>query len=277
MLGVYFMLLFHTISASITWRVLEESKAGTLVGNLGQFTVNFRNYHLVTSSKNFVYNKATGHLNTTQAIDRDVLSDPCINGSKLERILFTASRSEDKTIDIEVVIDDINDNWPQFASDLFTRAIPEEASKGYSVRIPTAQDKDCGNNGTLQYTILNTVDFEIKPPTNQDFLDIVTLKKLDREVKAFHILNIKACDYGIPPRCNVTILNITVTDFNDNKPVFHNLKSEVKVEENCNAGSKFILALNVSDKDSGRMDSSPCLCLTDLDMMDYLILLPTVI
>ena len=252
MLGVYFMLLFHTISASITWRVLEESKAGTLVGNLGQFTVNFRNYHLVTSSKNFVYNKATGHLNTTQAIDRDVLSDPCINGSKLERILFTASRSEDKTIDIEVVIDDINDNWPQFASDLFTRAIPEEASKGYSVRIPTAQDKDCGNNGTLQYTILNTVDFEIKPPTNQDFLDIVTLKKLDREVKAFHILNIKACDYGIPPRCNVTILNITVTDFNDNKPVFHNLKSEVKVEENCNAGSKFILALNVSDKDSGK-------------------------
>jgi protocadherin Fat 4 len=250
-LGFYFMLyMFDAISASITWRVLEESKTGTLVGNLGQFTANFRNYDLVTSSKNFVYDKATGNVNTAQAIDRDVLSGQCVNGSELEIIQFT-STSGDSDVRVKVFMDDINDNSPQFASELFTGVIPEEANKGFKVRIPIAQDKDCGNNGTLQYKILDANDFTIKLSTNQDFLDIVTAEKLDREVKEFHILTIQACDCGIPSRCNSTILNITVTDYNDNKPIFHDLKSEVEVEENCNAGSKFIVALNVSDKDSG--------------------------
>ena len=248
---LYFMVyMLHTISASITWRLLEESKAGTLVGNLRKFTTSFRNYNLVYS-KNFVYDKATGNVNTTQIIDRDVLSDQCINGSKFERILFTSPKTGVSII-AEVVLLDINDNWPQFASDLYTKVIPENAQKGFKVGIPTAQDKDCGNNGTLQYKILNAAEFEIKISSNQDFLDIITLKKLDREEKEYHILNVQACDDGIPPRCNFTTVNVTVADFNDNKPIFHDLKSEVKVEENCNAGTNFILLLNVSDKDSGK-------------------------
>ena len=243
--------MLHTISASITWRLLEESKAGTLVGNLGKFTASFKNYDLV-ASKNFVYDKTTGNVNTTQIMDRDVLSDQCINGSKLDSILFMSTKRGDDNIIVEVFLLDVNDNWPQFAADLYTKVIPENAQKGFKVGIPTAQDKDCGNNSTLQYNILNATEFGIKISSNHDFLDIITLKKLDREEKKFHILNVQACDHGIPSRCNFTILNITVADFNDNKPIFHELKSEVKVEENCNAGTNFILLLNVSDKDSGK-------------------------
>ena len=253
MFQLYFILcVVHTVSATITWRVLEESKAGTLVGNLRQVTAKFSNYDLVPSSNHFVYDKITGNVNTSQMIDRDVLSKQCINGSMLETIQFISTTTGDNNIRVDVFVDDINDNWPGFTSNLFTRAISERASEGATVRIPAAKDNDCGNNGALQYKILNTTDFTATLSTDEEFLDVVSVKKLDREAIEFHSVSIEACDYGIPSKCNTTILNITVSDFNDNKPVFHHLKHQVEVEENCKSQSNFILALNVSDKDSGR-------------------------
>ena len=256
MLGFYFILyLCHTVAAGITWRIVEESKVGTLVGSLREVTANFKSYDLVTSSiantdSNFVYNKTTGNVNTRQIIDSDVLPNQCINGSKVEKIQFISSTIGVNNIYVDVIIDDINDNRPKFASDLFTKTISEKDSKGSSVKIPIAQDIDCGSNSALQYKILNSNNFEIGLTTTQE-LDIVSEKELDRELKEFHILNISACDHGIPSKCSSAIINITVADYNDNKPTFHNLKLKVNVEEKCNAGSKFILALNVSDKDSG--------------------------
>ena len=250
---LYFILcVLHTVLATITWRVLEESKAGTLVGNLGQLTAKFRNYDLVTSSNNFVYDKITGNVSTKQIIDRDILSTQCINGSELETVQFSSTTTGDSDIHVDVFIDDINDNWPQFTSDLFTRTISEGASKGVVVQISNAKDNDCGDNAALQYKVLNTADFTVKLSTNKEFLDIVSVKKLDREEIEFHIVIIQACDHGKPPKCNRTILNITVSDFNDNRPVFNDLKQQVEVEEKCKSGSNFIMALNVSDKDSGK-------------------------
>lgn len=251
--GFYFLLyLSNTVSGRNVWRIVEEDKPGTYVGNLGQFTPNFGNYDLVSSSKNFVYDKATGNVNTAQIIDRDVLSEVCVNGSLLERIEFASTKKGDDNIYVEVFVDDINDNGPQFASDSHTILIPEEVSIGYKFSIPSAQDKDCGNNGTLKYRMRNVSDFKITSSTNQDLLEISTVQPLDRETIEFYSLTIQACDYGTPSRCNSTILEIRVNDFNDNKPMFHNIKSEVNVEENCNSGSKVILALNVSDEDTGR-------------------------
>ena len=246
-LGIYFTLyILAAVSASITWRVLEESNPGTFVANLGQYTANFADFAI--SSKNFVYNKSSGNVNTKRAIDRDVLSSQCLNGTELETVQFISTNNGDKVI-AKVLIYDINDNWPHFTSDLYTKAIPEDNDPGFTVKIPTAQDKDCGENGTVQYTILNSDYFQIS--SNQESLEIILAKRLDRELEETHTLNITACDQGIPSKCSSTILNITVTDFNDNKPIFHNLKSKVPIEENCKAG-RFILALNVSDKDSGK-------------------------
>lgn len=251
-LEFYFILcVVHTVSATIAWRVLEESKPGTLVGNLGQFITKFSNYNLVPSS-NFVYDKITGNVNTSQVIDRDVLSKQCVNGSVLETIQFISTTTGDSNIHVDVFVDDINDNWPRFTSKLFTRTISERASQGANVRIPTAQDNDCGSNGALQYKILSTTDFTVTLSTNEQFLDVVSVKRLDREAIEFHKVSIEACDYGTPSKCNTTSLNITVSDFNDNKPVFHDLKNQVEVQEKCKSGSHLILALNVSDKDSGR-------------------------
>ncbi|XP_028397675.1 protocadherin Fat 4-like [Dendronephthya gigantea] len=249
-LGYFTLYFFTAVSARIyTWRVLEESKRGTIVANLGRYTKNFTNYELAISSENFVFNKSSGNVNTKKVIDRDVLSNQCLNGTELETVQFRSTKSGEDDIIAKVLVYDINDNWPQFTSDLYTRAISEEVDPGFIVQIPTAQDKDCGVNGTVKYTILNSDCFRIS--SNQESLHIILEKRLNRESREMHTLNITACDQGIPSKCNSTILKITVTDFNDNKPMFHNLKSRVPIKENCSAG-KFILALNVSDKDSGK-------------------------
>ena len=256
-IAIFYFVLYvsDAASATITWRVLEESKPGTFVGSLRQYTASFVSYELSSSSKNFVYDKATGRVNTRKAIDRDVLSGLCSNGSQFETIQFTSTKNGDPDIHVKVLVDDINDNWPQFTSDIFTKVVSEETARGFKLRIPTALDRDCGYNGTLQYQILNATDSQyFSISTNQEFLDIVLEKKLDRETKEFQVLSIRACDNGVPSKCNSTIVNITVTDFNDNKPIFHNVQSEVRVKEQCDSysGSKFILALNVTDRDNGK-------------------------
>ncbi|XP_046852294.1 cadherin-related tumor suppressor-like [Xenia sp. Carnegie-2017] len=247
----------------LQWHVVEESQPGTLVGNLGKYTDKFRNYDLSTSSKNFVYNKTSGNLNTLRVIDRDKLPEICINGSVvLETIMFITRKNSRNAIYVQVYIDDINDNSPKFPSDFYNKVVSEEVPVGYFVEIPVAIDNDCGENGRLQYSALNHSKFRVQFTPNEDFIHVVVIAKLDRETQQFHVVHIRTCDSNPIPKCSRTILNITVSDFNDNKPIFNNLISEVNVEEGCHSNGNFVLALNVSDKDSG-VNSEVALSISD--------------
>lgn len=255
--AVFLFFCFCAVSSStVTFRVLEESKPGAVVGNLSLGTTSFRNYKLeggTAYSNYFAYNKETGIVNTTRVIDRDVLSGVCSSGSKLGLLLFVSSKHLDSPVRAEVIIVDINDNSPKFPSTIATREIPEASAIGYGVRIPVAKDPDCGSNGTVSYSIMkgnNLGSFTLHLSSDTKTLNLKLLKKLDRETDEFHILNISACDEGTPVRCSSILLNVTVTDYNDNKPLFHNVPSRVQVKEKCDSG-KSIMILNVTDADSG--------------------------
>ena len=79
---------------------------------------------------------------------------------------------------------------------------------------------------------------------------IKTADNIDREKYPYgFILTIIATDKGNPPLTNSASLNISISDANDNTPVFGSFSYRGKVAEN---GIGFVVAVvNASDADSG--------------------------
>lgn len=63
-------------------------------------------------------------------------------------------------------------------------------------------------------------------------------------------MKIKVEDGGSPPRSSTAILQVTVTDVNDNRPVFKENDIEVSVPENAPVGTS-VSQLHATDADLG--------------------------
>lgn len=258
--AVLAMYCFCAVSCSVavTFHVKEESQSGVTVGSLHVITTSFHNYELqkqTAYSDYFAYDKKTGIVTTTRVIDRDVLPGVCQSGSELAVILFISSKHGESRISAKIIIDDINDHSPKFPLPTETIEISEERVVGHTVPISTAIDPDCGSNGTIsQYSIREgneSGSFGLQLSNDRRLLSLVLLKNFDRETELFHVLNISACDDGSPQRCSFFLLNVTVADYNDNKPLFHNIPLRIPVKEQCESG-RSILTLIVTDADSGK-------------------------
>ena len=79
---------------------------------------------------------------------------------------------------------------------------------------------------------------------------VITLRqKLDHETKAFYNITIAARDLGIPALSGYTNLLVTVSDVDDNAPVFHKNGYTASILENATAGA-FVAQVNASDIDA---------------------------
>ncbi|XP_061608209.1 protocadherin Fat 3 isoform X2 [Phyllopteryx taeniolatus] len=120
---------------------------------------------------------------------------------------------------LTVIVEDANDNDPQFAQDSFTKLVAENAPLGTQVVTITAFDKDAGQNAQLSYLLLNGVpQFGIDSETGGVFV----ASHLDRESFPTFTLTIEARDKAERGnrRSAVTTLNIIVEDVNDSAPSF---------------------------------------------------------
>lgn len=66
----------------------------------------------------------------------------------------------------------------------------------------------------------------------------------------YFVLNIAASDGGQPQFSSTALLNISVTDFNDNKPVFNSSSYTAKVVETASVGDR-ITIVTALDVDAG--------------------------
>ena len=120
---------------------------------------------------------------------------------------------------VRLIIDDINDNAPIFTQPLYRFNVSEAAATGTVVATVRATDADVGNNGLVSYYIASDPDnrFRIDDPYSGQ---IKLANPLDFETKRFHIIIVNATDQGPVPFTASTVVNISVTDVNDNAPVF---------------------------------------------------------
>lgn len=157
-------------------------------------------------------------------------------------------------IKAQVEVIDINDNPPVFPVASKELEIPEGLPDGISHPLPSASDRDSGNNANLSYHLEPTgTSFRLEIQHNLDGSQTLTLLQnlgLDRESWARYNLSLVAKDGGDPQRNASLKIIIIVTDMNDNRPVFDQQEYNVTINEDEVIGTTF-LYVTASDRDIG--------------------------
>jgi len=153
---------------TVEYRLLEESPAGTLVGDLlhdfpalaGPIEDRLR-FSIVTSritspaQRQFKVGQRDGRLMTSSPIDRE---GACPNRDVIDCVirLDVAVRplSVFRLIRVIISIIDINDNSPVFSTPRYQLNVSEALSTGTALSLPLADDQDVGINGRLEYQLI---------------------------------------------------------------------------------------------------------------------------
>uniref|UniRef100_F6YY38 Cadherin domain-containing protein n=1 Tax=Ciona intestinalis TaxID=7719 RepID=F6YY38_CIOIN len=199
----------------------------------------------------FSLNPSSGELSITRRLDRESTSSYQLqvvasdNGEPV--------RSASGLIDITVL--DWNDNDPQFTETAYSGQVEEGLTKGQYVLTVRATDADIGLNGEVSYFISTTAT-ESNVLSGQFSVDtmtgvLTTSTTLDREVKGsynFFVTAVDAAPYG--PRSSMVPVTITVTDVNDNPPVFDESLILVNISRSISPGME-VARVRATDADSG--------------------------
>ncbi|XP_015235244.1 PREDICTED: protocadherin Fat 3-like [Cyprinodon variegatus] len=150
---------------------------------------------------------------------------------------------------LTVIIEDANDNTPQFYQDNYSAVVAENSDLGMEVIAMTAFDRDIGQNGLFSFRMLTNVpQFGIDSETGSVFV----ASQLDREAQSMFILKIEVRDKAErgTRRSSVTTLNIIVEDINDCSPAFIPSSYSARVPEDLPLGA-VITWVQAQDPDVG--------------------------
>jgi len=149
---------------------------------------------------------------------------------------------------LTVHVTDVNDHAPQFSDEAFYSVeLSEAAAVGTLVARLSATDADAGENGRVIYRLLEPSAsrlFSVDPETGA----VRTRAALDRETASRHKLTVAAVDAGSQPRSSTALIDIVVTDVDDERPRFSLPVYTLRVAENQPAGTK-VGALAARDSD----------------------------
>ena len=189
-----------------------------------------------------------GSIVTDRPIDREAFPD----GFTLE---LTAGdmASNTATATLMITINDINDSPPiidQTASDL-SIDVPENQDVNSTIRTVTAQDDDISPNNVFTFSLSGDRDFfEI----NQNTGIITLIRTLDRETIPTYTLTVTTVDGARNSRS--VSFTITVTDANDNEPVFTMPVFIGSVHEHVDNGTLLSLFITATDLDGNSIEYS---------------------
>ncbi|XP_078086838.1 protocadherin Fat 1-like [Mustelus asterias] len=185
------------------------------------------------------YESQTKHVLTVKATDS-------VTGSYAEAI-------------VEVEVEDVNDNPPVFTEKVYGTALSEASAIGTPVVQVSANDADSGRNKDISYqfaAVTNSSEFFHIDTANGL---VTTARTLDYEQIQRYSLTVRAVDHGIPPLSSDVLLNVNISDFNDNPPTFRENQYETTISEVATCGH-FVIRVQARDPDS-----------IDIDKLEYII------
>nr|XP_033783593.1 protocadherin gamma-A10-like [Geotrypetes seraphini] len=238
----------------IRYSVPEEMEVGSSVGNIAKDLnvkgLPMHGVHIVSRGKPqyFALNLKSGHLCVNEKIDRELVC-----GKIVQCLLHIEILVEDmvKLYAVELEIQDINDHPPSFPNENIELDISENTAPGMSFLLQNAQDLDVGVNSLLNYHLSKSKHFTLDIQTgagNLNYAKLVLQESLDREEQSVHHLTLTASDGGLPVKSGAAQIRITVTDANDNAPVFNQTLYKVTVRENLPVGIE-VVTISATDRD----------------------------
>ncbi|XP_076131063.1 protocadherin beta-15-like [Alosa pseudoharengus] len=156
-----------------------------------------------------------------------------------------AGLASNAKVDIEIT--DVNDNAPVIYIKSLNVPIPENVAPGSEIGIINVQDKDTGGNKQIRCSIQQNVPFKLNPSI-KNYYTLVTTADLDRELVGDYNVTITATDEGSPPLSSSKTIHLSVSDVNDNPPVFEHQSYSAYVTENNKPGSS-VCSVTARDPD----------------------------
>uniref|UniRef100_A0A3B3S8K6 Protocadherin-20 n=1 Tax=Paramormyrops kingsleyae TaxID=1676925 RepID=A0A3B3S8K6_9TELE len=203
-------------------------------------------------------NNRTGELYTShRQIDRETLCLQLSDGQDcfLALDVFILPQQYFQLIKIKILVEDINDNKPNFPIEEIHLFVPENAQLNSRFAVEqSAVDPDSNINGIQTYWLTNnygifTLDVEENGGGEMTPFLIVT-GSLDREAMSVYTTSIIAEDGGSPPLSGTATLKIFITDVNDNCPKFTESQINITMYANFSIGTH-IASLHAHDPDLG--------------------------
>uniref|UniRef100_A0A672IB29 FAT atypical cadherin 1a n=1 Tax=Salarias fasciatus TaxID=181472 RepID=A0A672IB29_SALFA len=148
---------------------------------------------------------------------------------------------------VNINLTDVNDNRPVFSQDVYTAVVSEDAELGKTVLV-VAEDLDGPSYDHVRYSIVDGNQgspFTIDPVRGE----LKVAHQLDRERTSGYTLTVVAADNGVPPLSSSTVINIDISDINDNPPLFSQANYSLIIQENRPQGTS-VLQLTVTDRDA---------------------------
>ncbi|OWF39317.1 protocadherin Fat 4-like [Mizuhopecten yessoensis] len=238
---------------SITENVAAGSGVGFIratdadIGMNSALTYSIVNFW-VGGSNPFVIDSSSGYISSNKVLDRETVDTYIVwcrvhdGGSPM--------LSADSNVTITVL--DINDNDPVFEMAKYFGNIRENSQVGTSILSVSATDGDTGVNVQLAYALDTSIltgaekYLNINPTTG--LINVKT--RIDREKDPLLSVTVFVTDAGTPPRTGTVMVSITVTDDNDNNPIFLETfyNAEVPDSDTC---SSVIATVTATDADQG--------------------------
>ncbi|XP_077433273.1 protocadherin alpha-8-like isoform X5 [Vanacampus margaritifer] len=135
---------------------------------------------------------------------------------------------------IEVL--DVNDNSPEISVTSLLNTVKEDAAIDTAIAIFAVLDKDGGKNGVVHCKINNDGPFKLESNYKNSY-SLVVGGPLDRENVSVYNISIFANDEGTPPLSSTSVINVHISDVNDNKPHFLESIISVYIKENSPPGA----------------------------------------
>ncbi|XP_061541482.1 protocadherin alpha-C2-like [Phycodurus eques] len=163
------------------------------------------------------------------------------------------------TLQIKVVVMDVNDNTPVFSKSLYKVRVSENAALGSFVIKLNATDIDEGTNGKITYSFIQRGNNDPSNVFNLNWEtgEITVKGALDYEETPAYEVRIQAMDRGAVPRSAHAKLLIEIIDVNDNAPEITVTSLMTPVKENAESGT-IVALVTVSDKDAGNNGVANC-------------------
>ncbi|XP_063807494.1 protocadherin Fat 3 isoform X5 [Pseudophryne corroboree] len=240
-----------------TFSVPEDTMIGTTIDSfyitpMQEALFNTVNGEFPENNKDniFIIDKSTGILKLDKKVDHETI--PLFHFKVAATVLL--DRVDVLiTVDVEVKILDLNDNKPFFDSTHYDAVIMEGMPIGTNVIQVKAVDADWGANGQVTYSLISEREEDKLSETftiDSNSGLISTLKELDHEKNPSYTFSVVAADLGEALSfSSSTIVSVTVTDVNDNSPVFEQEVYKGSVKESDSPG-EVVAILSTWDEDT---------------------------
>ena len=199
------------------------------------------------SNNQFSINGNTGVITLTKSLDFETLQFHVV----VVQAESVANPNLQSQVNVHITVININDHSPVFTRPLYSISVLETVSPPHLVITVNAPDLDEGVFGQVSYMF----DASTEQAVNDTFMldpasgQVTTVRSLDREQRDQYSFIVVATDGGNPPHSSTSRVSITVSDVNDEPPIFSQQQYVANISENLDAGRSVIQVL-ANDRDS---------------------------